>query len=99
MLAVAVGQQFAGQAMVAFPAESVMVGGTEYVAVVALFKYTETTLPWFTVTVKFAAANATPEINVPPATTTVGAVVYPEPTLVTRFNAVGPATPTVGATV
>ena len=99
MLAVAVGQQFAGQAMVAFPAESVMVGGTEYVAVVALFKYTDTTFPWFTVTVKFAAASAVPETKVPPATTTVGAAAYPEPTFVTRFNAGGPANPTVGATL
>ena len=99
MFAVAAGQQFAGHAMVALPADNEMVGGTEYVAVVPLFKYTETTLPWFTVTVKFAEDKAVPEIKVPPVTTTVGAVVYPEPRFVTKFNAGGPAKPTVGATV
>jgi len=38
MLAVAAGQQFAGHAMVAFPADKLRVGGTEYVVVPALVR-------------------------------------------------------------
>ena len=38
MLAVAAGQQFAGHAIVAVPADNEIDGGTEYVAEVPLFK-------------------------------------------------------------
>lgn len=48
--------------------------------------------------VKFAEVKAVPETGVP-VIVIVGATVYPEPLLVTRFKAVGPAKPTVGATV
>ena len=49
--------------------------------------------------VKLELANAVPVIKVPPVTVIVGAAVYPEPVVVTRFKAVGPVKPTFGATV
>ena len=78
IVAVAVGQDPVGNSKVAVTpglAVNVNVGGTEYVAVVAAFKYTDSTTPLFTVTVKLAVARAVPETKVPPVTVTVGAVV------------------------
>ena len=48
---------------------------------------------------KLVAAIAVPETKVPPDTVIVGAAVYPEPGLVTKFNAVGNEKPICGATV
>ena len=56
-------------------------------------------VPLLTVIVKLAEVSAVPETKVPPDTVIVGAVVYPEPGLVTKFNAVGNEKPICGATV
>ena len=77
-LAVAAGQQPAGKATVAplppVPPVNAKVGGTEYAALPGVLKYTETTLPLFTVIVKLEVVRAVPETSIPPVTVIVGAV-------------------------